>query len=719
MTLALFILCSVCIANLILGFIVYTRNSSNSINRSYLYFVSSISAWTIFNYLTDNVHSILLSLWSARFANFFGLLSVYSFWYFCSLFTHRPSKNKFYLASTLLTTSLLISLSPLGIKDIRSIHVAADQVIGELYWFIALALVAGFVGLAIDLIKGFKASRDHLLKTNIKLILVGTTITFIFAVATNVVLPLAFSSWNISRLGPIFTLILAAFVAFGIIRHRLFDIRPIVARALAYVLSLLFIGLLYTGVVFGLVNRVFGNTSLEIGQQIFYVAFAVLSALIFQPVKKEFDKITNSIFFRDAYEPQAFVNELNSALVRNIEMENLLKAAAKVINKYLKSEFAVFAILGENQQPILYGSHHLQIEPGELAWLHEVIHPASTKVLITSDLSSGNNKMLPVLQKSSVAAVISLASHKASIGYLFLGDKKSGNIFSKQDRQMMEIVGQELAIATENALRFEEIQKFNITLQDKVDEATKKLRHANVRLKELDATKDEFISMASHQLRTPLTTIKGYLSMILDGDVGKVKAEEKDLIQHAFDSAERMVYLIADLLNVSRLQTGKFVIENKPTNLAQVLEGEITQLKEQAATRKIMLAYEKPKEFPLLNLDETKIRQVMMNFLDNGLYYTPSGGEVTAKLEATPDSVNFTVTDTGVGVPVSVQHHLFTKFYRADNARKMRPDGTGLGLYMAKKVIVAQGGAVIFKSTEGKGSTFGFSFPRKEMEAKA
>jgi signal transduction histidine kinase len=169
---------------------------------------------------------------------------------------------------------------------------------------------------------------------------------------------------------------------------------------------------------------------------------------------------------------------------------------------------------------------------------------------------------------------------------------------------------------------------------------------------------------------------------------------------------------------VSRLQTGKFVIENSPTDLAKVVDGEVTQLGEQAATRKIMLAYDKPKEFPILNMDETKIRQVIMNFLDNALYYTPPGGKVTAKLEATPDSVIYTVADTGVGVPASLQHHLFTKFYRADNARRMRPDGTGLGLYMAKKVIVAQGGAVIFKSTEGKGSTFGFSFPRKGMEAK-
>src|SRR5581483_7339997 len=117
----------------------------------------------------------------------------------------------------------------------------------------------------------------------------------------------------------------------------------------------------------------------------------------------------------------------------------------------------------------------------------------------------------------------------------------------------------------------------------------------------------------------------------------------------------------------------------------------------------IKLVYNKPPGFPVLNLDETKIRQVVMNFLDNALYYTPKGGTVTANLEATPKEVIYTVVDTGVGVPKDVQHHLFSKFYRADNARKMRPDGTGLGLFMAKKVVVSEGGSIVFKSIEGKG----------------
>lgn len=105
-----------------------------------------------------------------------------------------------------------------------------------------------------------------------------------------------------------------------------------------------------------------------------------------------------------------------------------------------------------------------------------------------------------------------------------------------------------------------------------------------------------------------------------------------------------------------------------------------------------------------------------MNFIDNAIYYTPKGGKITASLSKTKESVEFTVTDTGIGVPKAEQHHLFMKFYRAGNARKARPDGTGLGLFMAKKVVVAQGGAIVFKTTEGKGSTFGFNFPLDKVQ---
>jgi signal transduction histidine kinase len=221
--------------------------------------------------------------------------------------------------------------------------------------------------------------------------------------------------------------------------------------------------------------------------------------------------------------------------------------------------------------------------------------------------------------------------------------------------------------------------------------------------------------MASHQLRTPLTSVKGYLSMVLEGDAGKINATQQKMLGQAFTSSQRMVYLIADLLNVSRLRTGKFVIEASPTNLALMIEEELAQLVEAAKVRDLELTFDKPKDPPELMLDETKTRQVVMNFIDNAIYYTPSGGHIKVELKSDDRKVELRVIDDGIGVPKAEQHHLFTKFYRAGNARKARPDGTGLGLFMAKKVVIAQGGSVIFESTEGKGSVFGFSFSRHKL----
>lgn len=176
-----------------------------------------------------------------------------------------------------------------------------------------------------------------------------------------------------------------------------------------------------------------------------------------------------------------------------------------------------------------------------------------------------------------------------------------------------------------------------------------------------------------------------------------------------------MVYLISDLLNVSRLKTGKFVIESVPVNLSEVISDEIAQLQETAATRSVKLSYEKPHNFPTLPMDDTKIRQVIMNFIDNAIYYTKANGNIQVELIDKPTTIELRVVDDGIGVPKSEQHHLFTKFYRAGNARQARPDGTGLGLFMAKKVIIAQGGALIFESQENKGSTFGFIFSKSKL----
>lgn len=283
-----------------------------------------------------------------------------------------------------------------------------------------------------------------------------------------------------------------------------------------------------------------------------------------------------------------------------------------------------------------------------------------------------------------------------------LGGQETSLDTIRRNKELIDHLSEAVGVAVDNKLLFEENKR-----------VLNRLKKTNKKLVELDETKDEFISMASHQLRTPLTSVKGYMSMVLEGDAGKLSKQQRELLNQAYISSQRMVYLIADLLNVSRLKSGKLVIDKSPVNLAKIVETEIKQLTEMAKSKGLKLIYTKPKAFPEVELDETKTRQVIMNFVDNSIYYTKSGGKIEIILGEDARSIYFQVRDNGLGVPKNEQPKIFTKFYRASNARKARPDGTGLGLFMAKKIIDAQGGSIIFESAQNQGSTFGFRFLKK------
>ncbi len=314
-----------------------------------------------------------------------------------------------------------------------------------------------------------------------------------------------------------------------------------------------------------------------------------------------------------------------------------------------------------------------------------------------------------------------LLSYKVDVVFpIFHGGKLSGFIAVGRQKTPISIrkisglkdIGGELAIAVDYGFAMKTIHSLNKNLQQKIDNATSEIQKNNRQLQKLDDAKDEFLSMASHQLRTPLTSIKGYIDMVLDGDAGKINQTQRQYLTEAFRSSERMVNLISDFLNVSRLQTGKFSIDKTEVDLVDLVESEVATLETAANLRGIDLVFYKPKKAILIKIDETKFQQVVMNFVDNALYYTPEGGRVEVILEDRVNEVVCLVKDTGMGVPKKEQENLFKKFFRATNARRQRPDGTGVGLYLAKTVVAGHGGEIIFESEEGKGSTFGFRLPK-------
>ena len=240
--------------------------------------------------------------------------------------------------------------------------------------------------------------------------------------------------------------------------------------------------------------------------------------------------------------------------------------------------------------------------------------------------------------------------------------------------------------------------------------------HDVTREKKIEKMKTEFVSLAAHQLRTPLSAIKWTVRMILDGDAGAINDEQKEMLQKSYLSNERMIGLVNDLLNVTRIEEGKYLFKPVLSDIAEITRSIADSYSGQALKRNIKLEFSEPAgKIPELTVDAEKIGLALQNILDNAVKYTTEGGTVFVAVSGDKENVKISVKDTGVGIPANQQGRVFSKFFRADNVVRMETEGSGLGLFIAQNIIEAHGGKIWFESKEGEGTTFFFSLPIKPL----
>ena len=227
---------------------------------------------------------------------------------------------------------------------------------------------------------------------------------------------------------------------------------------------------------------------------------------------------------------------------------------------------------------------------------------------------------------------------------------------------------------------------------------------------QMDSIKTDFMSIASHQLRTPLSAINTYAHMLAEGYAGSLDPTQSSFMAIILSATERMNNLINILLNVTRIEAGNITVTPKPTPLDELTVEIITEFKADARAKDITLKLEKISATPV-STDAVLVREVFSNLLSNAIKYTPKGGRVTLASHTNTSEIVFTITDTGYGIPKHAESHIFTKFFRADNILKQEVSGTGLGLYLTKIIVENLDGDVWFKSREGQGTTFNFSLP--------
>jgi signal transduction histidine kinase len=412
-------------------------------------------------------------------------------------------------------------------------------------------------------------------------------------------------------------------------------------------------------------------------------------------------------------------------MASTLELKELTQLILKTLLKDMKVSKGYLLLTRDNQIIWSYGqSYHQTIEHNFVGdYISFLIDSALKKkgdnILLFEELPDGPEK--DIMREYEMSVAYPLLVEGKPIGLMWFGSKLSGETYSTEDMHLFKIFAPEVAVAINNSLQYDEIKQFNITLQEKIKQATSNLRTANHKLKELDKMKDDFVSVASHELRTPMTAIKSYLWLALAGKGGKLSAKQQYYLQRSYNSVDRLIKLVNDMLNISRIESGRIFISLAKTNIVSLIEEVIEEIKPRIDELKIKIAFDfssngvlsKEKVGEVI-ADSDKIKEVVLNLIGNSLKFTEEGGTISVSFTKDEGRIITRVKDSGRGIDKKDMPTLFTKFgmIQGSYATNKKASGTGLGLYISKSIIELHNGEMKAESEGlGKGSTFSFSVP--------
>ncbi|MEO6077250.1 MAG: ATP-binding protein, partial [Candidatus Andersenbacteria bacterium] len=438
------------------------------------------------------------------------------------------------------------------------------------------------------------------------------------------------------------------------------------------------------------------------------------------------DRVTLELYKRNA---ELAVRNKTLALLRKLDeislsadkIENMAQQMVDAIAEELEYEVVTIAIVEEKKMTwkcIAAGSNHESMEKAfeGVCAVSEEIALESTPDIVTvvragkqvySDLlvSVHPRHMVEMIEAESKKGQIASPSHSVvlplrfgdhTLGVLTFSSSRSFKDASRYEYESLSGIIGLISLALYKAKLYEDLQR-----------TSAELITANRQLKDLDKAKSEFLSIASHQLYTPLTALRGYISMLMEGDYGPMSEDQKPVLDILNQSASRLIELIKDLLDISRIESGRLELHLESTDIVEIAKSLVADLLPNAIGKKLELRFKEPTEtIPHVVVDTQRIRQVMLNFIDNAIKYTTEGFvEVSISLKDT--KVIFSVTDSGRGLKEGEADKLFKKFSRVGGAARFNTQGTGLGLYVAKQIIHEHRGEVSVSSPgENKGSTF-------------
>jgi signal transduction histidine kinase len=705
------------IVALIFGLLVISKNRKNIINKT-LFLLTLATAFWSFSYwrwllVYDNESLALFWIQMLSIGSIF--VPVFTFHWIITLLGISNQKINLYLKYVayffafiflffVFSPNFIDALEPY--KNIFSFWPKA----GFLYTLYLFFIYFGLVLYSLYLIVKSYRNSAGLKRVQLKFVLIGA-ILGLGGGATN------FFLWYdipILPFGNFLVILYPILFSYSIIVHRFMDIRIVMRRYSVFIFA-------FASIIIPAVAIKY-YAIIHFPEHLFFIdsSVLILGMVCFKKTKETYYKIANKYFFSSLYDSGKVIAGISNKLRTTLSINKIYNYIYEDLDNafHLKA----FGVLRYKEKS---GSFFVDFNKGfntdgkkkfkENKELNDFFISKNESIVVEEIKNTHYNKntkeIIDLLSSLKVEVLTPLNLKNKTIGLIALGHKESGDMYNDEDLEVMKTISVQAAIAIENALLYKETLDFGFKLKEEIKKATSNLLVANEKLRKLDKAKSEFISIASHQLRTPLTVIKGYISMILEGSFGKLKIKQKEALKKVFASGERLIQLVENLLNISRIESGRMQFNYEEVSLEEAIENLLDQLKLKAEKKNIKLLFKKINKIEKIKIDKEKISQVIINLVDNAIKYTEKG-KVEISLEKKAKKIIFCVKDSGIGINKDNLPNLFRKFSREAGVFTVNREGTGLGLYVAKKIIEQHKGEIWAKSKgSGEGSEFCFSLP--------
>jgi signal transduction histidine kinase len=690
------------LVSLTTGTIMYLKNRKSLVNKTFALFCFFLIIWSFGSFFYFTPHSKELSFFSFRIMHVGVLFVTVSYFHFiCALLKIIPEKRVWiYFGYLIQVLFLPLVFTKLIFADVvPKFSFAFWPVLGPLYHVWLAIWWFYLIYSAVLIFSAFKKSTG-LKKSQLRYILVGGQIAFGGSLLN---FPL-FYGFNIP---PVLNILISAQIisyAYVTIRYRSLDwqenflnsLKKIFSFILAVIIGtfICYLSLFYKTEIFAFLLFIIISLTSYLSLTTFFSSH-FFHHLLRLNYLDNFKKAINTL-----YEQQSFYTSL----------EELQAAIEKIFVQELKINSAKMLFLNSTNKGH-YGEliKYFEANPNSYLDLEEI---TLQKEEIQKDppffyeLKELGELCLPIWDR-----------RKKIIGFFVLGKKHYENPYSKAELKILKSAVLNISIS----LR---ILQYNEDLRQEVEDSTKKLREQAQKLKnsyaelqKLDQAKDSFLSIASHELRTPMTVIKGYSEFLLSEKFGSLNVQQKDFMRRIANSTESLLVLVKDILDVSKLEADCMDFHFSNINVNDFLKNEVSEFALICENKNISLSFVNPNntEFSLLT-DAEKLKMILNNLLGNAYKFTSEGGKITVSVHKDEKSnfLRFEVKDTGIGIPKDKLDIIFKKFQQVNNYLQKKHNGTGLGLAIVKKVITKLNGKVWVESEFNKGSNFIFLLPYKQ-----